>query len=473
MVRQDPSLYSQPFDQQMRTMWHFGFSSGYLFAPYMKQLGYESNFVVTNCRESQLKWAAERGIVLQYPEHWMYEVAWHQVNFYRPDVVFITEPLQLDSKFIKMLTYRPKVVLGWRASIIPAGTDWSEFDVILSNLSALRDIAVRLGAKSAQHFWPGFETRITSEVASTPITHDVVFCGQWTEHHRARNQLISDLVQADISGQLGYSLRAFISGDPHIIPSFIRERSAGARFGLDYYRALRSGSIALDARGTELYGLDPTTGEKIDLFKGETGTNRMLEVTGTGTLLMAEHYDVLSKYFEIGKEIETFRSKEELQEKVRYFKHHPAALDEIARRGHQRCVRDHSMEVRVAQLDEIIKRCLGILPKAVPHQPRGRSETLVAASRSLVLGDFKEVLRLLANIETEAKPAQGLFFTRGRAHLLLGQGVEARRDIEKEISLFPDHEEAKSALDRIQRGGFSVLGQSEMMKYDLVHSVID
>lgn len=448
MAKQDPLLFERPFDEQMQRMWDYGFGSGYLFAPYMKRLGYDAKFVVPNCQQSQLKWMKDHGITPQYPQHWEYEVAWHQINHYRPDVVFFTEPLTLDSKFIRMLPYRPKVILGWRASIIPEGTDWSEFDAILTNLSALRDIAVRLGAKRSLHFWPGFEERLYQLVKSDPITEDLVFCGQWTQYHEARNKLVTDLVTADENKSLGFSLGMYISGSPSIMPQSIAARTRGPRFGVEYCKAIRSGAISLDARGTELFATDPTTGNKIDLFKGETGTNRMLEVTGVGSLLMAEHYPVLSRHFEIGKEIETFKSFGELVEKVRFFRDNPKIRDEIALKGHQRCMRDHSMEVRVEELHSIIETCLGttLYSTVIEGNSVNHAEKLKEVAYCFSSGEYTKIITLLSELIDSDHTVKNLHLLRGRALLLLGKREDAVKDFEQEAHLFPDNQKAQIGL---------------------------
>ncbi|OQX22473.1 MAG: hypothetical protein BWK80_30420 [Desulfobacteraceae bacterium IS3] len=46
--------------------------------------------------------------------------------------------------------------MGWRAASIPRETDWSDFDVIISNHQASLKKALELGVKSTNYFFPGF-----------------------------------------------------------------------------------------------------------------------------------------------------------------------------------------------------------------------------------------------------------------------------------------------------------------------------
>src|SRR4051812_41981002 len=94
-----PGLELRPAMEQMEAIREFGFSSGYAYAPYMAAQGYEPTFIIPNCKRSQYKWAEEHGYPVRYPEAWVKEIAYYQVQHYKPDVLFVAEPLTLDSSF--------------------------------------------------------------------------------------------------------------------------------------------------------------------------------------------------------------------------------------------------------------------------------------------------------------------------------------------------------------------------------------
>jgi len=65
---------------------------------------------------------------------------------------------------------------------------------------------------------------------------------------------------------------------------------------------------------------------------------------------------VLSEHFKPGEELVAFDSGPDLVEKVRHYLKHPQEAAQIARRGQLRAHRDHTYEIRLAQ---ILKVCTG------------------------------------------------------------------------------------------------------------------
>ena len=83
---------------------------------------------------------------------------------------------------------------------------------------------------------------------------------------------------------------------------------------------------------------------------------RLFEATGMGSLLLTDKKNNLNKLFEIDKEIVTYSCKEEALEKVKYLLENPKKLSEIALAGQERTLKDHTYEIRMKELIEIIKQ---------------------------------------------------------------------------------------------------------------------
>lgn len=149
----NPSLASLSFKEQIDALIRDGYGAVHIFPPYMDSVGYEALFIVANNPYSQQQWLNENHINWDRDKDWLYETARHQVETFKPDVLYLSDPVTFDSRFVRSLSWKPSLVIGWKASNIPTGTDWSEFDVMLSNLSSLRDMALKLGAKAAENFF--------------------------------------------------------------------------------------------------------------------------------------------------------------------------------------------------------------------------------------------------------------------------------------------------------------------------------
>jgi len=94
---------------------------------------------------------------------------------------------------------------------------------------------------------------------------------------------------------------------------------------------------------------------------GEYAANvRLFEVTGAGSCLITDWKKNLDTFFEIDKEVVTYKSTEECIEKVQWLINHPEERKEIAKAGQKRTLRDHTFKQRAEQLNSIIQKELSI-----------------------------------------------------------------------------------------------------------------
>ena len=77
---------------------------------------------------------------------------------------------------------------------------------------------------------------------------------------------------------------------------------------------------------------------------------RIFEITMCGGFLLTEYVDDLEKYFQIGKEIDCFHSKEEAVDKIKYYLKNEGIRKEIALAGWERAQKDHSWQDRLYEV---------------------------------------------------------------------------------------------------------------------------
>lgn len=126
-----------------------------------------------------------------------------------------------------------------------------------------------------------------------------------------------------------------------LVPHGVDWRGAADHFR-DLPRIYRSAAIHVDIG--RLYQLDIVT-------------MRVFDVVAAGGFLLAEHSEGLAELFELGRELETWRSPAELLAKVRHYRAHPEQRRAIAAAGQERVRRDHSIARRV----ETLGSSLGLL----------------------------------------------------------------------------------------------------------------
>ncbi len=87
----------------------------------------------------------------------------------------------------------------------------------------------------------------------------------------------------------------------------------------------------------------------------ETGLSlRVWDVLGCGGFLLTNYQAEIPDYFEIGRDLETYSSPDELEEKVRYYLSHEDERVEIAVNGYEKTAKHHTYELRIAEMIRIL-----------------------------------------------------------------------------------------------------------------------
>lgn len=347
---ENPHLAARPHAEIVQRLLEEGFSDIHMFAPHMRRYGYDGLLVVPNDAVSQARWwidnvsadlpsGPQRGDIILRA----------QVETLRPRVLYMVDAITWDSKFIRSLEHRPPVVASWRAADIPPHVDWTELDLFISGLSGVRELAGRLGARRVEAFHPGFDSGVLPRIAGIARDRDIVFCGSISPNqHATRVVALQRLAEASEAPSGGFSLDLHLNAGGSALPPAVERHRRPAVFGIGMYRRLASAKMTIDIRGNIRSGRieDPVLHRDTDLARDETMNMRIFEATGCGTFLLTEHYGNLSEYFEIGREIETFRDAEEMIDKIRFYLRHDALRERIARNGQERCLREHNISLR-------------------------------------------------------------------------------------------------------------------------------
>ena len=83
------------------------------------------------------------------------------------------------------------------------------------------------------------------------------------------------------------------------------------------------------------------------LYQRDIVTMRVFDILACGGFILTDHSDALSELFTIGEELDTYRSAEELDQKVRFYLDHPDLARSMAQRGRERVLHDHTIAARV------------------------------------------------------------------------------------------------------------------------------
>ena len=87
----------------------------------------------------------------------------------------------------------------------------------------------------------------------------------------------------------------------------------------------------------------------------ETGLSlRIWDILGCGGFLLTNYQAEIPEYFEIGRDLETYESMEELEDKTGYYLSHNEERVEIAINGYEKVAKYHTYEIRLAQMLKIL-----------------------------------------------------------------------------------------------------------------------
>lgn len=368
-----PQLAEQSFDTQLAQMLATGFSGGHNVAPYMNPAQWRSQYIVLNGVAAQQRWAIEHGLSAHAPAR---EIVLAQLRHYQPDVLYLSDIPGFDFSILAELSKRPFVV-GWHATSVSDRTPWSSFDLVLSGISRIREEVLQRGAKAAVRYMPAAPAFVATTL-TPPRRQGVVFSGSFYGGiHDQRAQQFRQLSQAVSS--IGLDIH---TPQPFALDAQDAIRFHPAVFGHDVLSLYASHPVVLDSRGN--FNLADNGGPR------ETSNMRIFEATRAGSLLLTEFSPNLSDYFELGQEIETYRSFDELVDKIRFYcsPDNEAARQCIADAGLARVRREHLIEHRAAQIESILdqyvpKASIQVAVKALPDAFGLRAEA--GSERGFVL----------------------------------------------------------------------------------------
>ncbi|MEM9800336.1 MAG: glycosyltransferase [Planctomycetota bacterium] len=131
-------------------------------------------------------------------------------------------------------------------------------------------------------------------------------------------------------------------------------------WGDEDWREVGANAPGLSYMGQAAFGHELTlvyngAGINVDvnrIYQPDVVPIRVFDVLACGGFMLAENSKALMELFEVGVELESYRTLGELEDKVAHYREHPEEAREIARRGHAAVRERHTMRSRVKRLLE-------------------------------------------------------------------------------------------------------------------------
>lgn len=330
-------------------------TSGY-YSKSLKKLDWDANEIVVDDWNSQSKWAQENNTRHQNPvdsllkllpfpiktrfrlvDKWIFSILLSQVKYYKPDVVYFHHLNLLEPNELRIIKKQTNLIVGQIASPLPKEDTLYEFDLLISSFPHYVKKFRRMGINSQYLKWCA-EKSILKRVGKFKRIYNVSYVGAFSPHHSKGNKVFEELTRSQNVDFWGYGENTLRPGSP------IKKSLHGQAWGKDMYEIYAKSKIVVNRH--------------INVSGKYANNMRMYEATLMGALLITDYKKNISEIFVDGKEILTYYNSKDLIKKVKYYLIHPNEGEKIAKAGQKRTLKDHSYEVRMKELDKILKQYL-------------------------------------------------------------------------------------------------------------------
>jgi len=329
------------------------FGTADFYSKNLKNLGHKAEEFIINNQILQKQWAREHNIKYRksrfqripkirsyFKSNWMTKILEAQILEFKPDIIYNKNLGILKPTFLEKIKKYTKLLVGQIACPLPSNDYLKPYHLIISSFPHYVKRFRNKGIRS-EYLKIGFEKSILDKLKETNEKYDAVFVGGISRHHNKIIEAFEYLVKNNIPIDFwGYGFKKLLPNSP------IRNKHHGKAWALNMYNILYNAKISINRH--------------IDVAENYANNMRLYESTGVGTMLITDLKDNLNELFEIGREIETYSSKEELAEKIKYYLTHEDERKKIAQAGQQRTLKDHTYEIRMKELIEILNKYLNI-----------------------------------------------------------------------------------------------------------------
>jgi len=349
-----PEMINKNYEQQKKTLFSECFGTADFFSKNLKKLGHQAKEIILNNEILQKQWAKEhktkyfKGYFKNFPKlnkyflsNWEEKILEEQIKEFAPDIIYCQSVYKPGKKFLNKIKKYTKLTVAQTAYKLPNKKyfePYEPYDLIISSLPNQVQLFRDLG-KNSEYLKLAFESTILNKVKKFKNGYNVTHIGGYGSIHNERNEVLEKVAKKINTDFWGYSIDNLNEN------SIIRKTYCGEKWGIDMYNILYNSKITLT--------------KHIEKVAGDYANNMTLyEATGCGCLLITDFKNNLGDIFEIGKEIETYKSSDELIEKIQYYLTHEDERKKIVEAGQKRTLKDHTYEIRMKELMDIFNKYL-------------------------------------------------------------------------------------------------------------------
>ncbi|PZV15271.1 MAG: hypothetical protein DCF20_10830 [Pseudanabaena sp.] len=343
-----PDVELLPYEQHQNKLISDNFIWTFALILRLRESGYEVEIAIVNDENLQRKWAVEKG--KDFNRDWQFSIPYQQIQNFHPDIIWSGCPFNYYGRFFREIKPFCKLLFTWISCPWSNQLDFSGIDCVLTSDIALQAAFEKLGV-SSQVLLPAFEPRILKQLENHSLIRDIPlsFVGGLSSGHRSRKEMLNKLAKLYQIQIWGYRFKQPVSGLRSLLNRIKGEiedyrldtHHNGEVWGMEMYRILQRSFLTIDI--------------VIDMDIGMAGSMRMFEATGLGTLLLTYDAPNMPDLFASDCEVATYRTGNELIDKIKYYLEHKEEGEKIASAGQKRTLTEHNTLKRSRELMNIFE----------------------------------------------------------------------------------------------------------------------
>jgi len=351
LYKKNSDFFYLNYNEQKNAIFNNCFGVANFYSKNLKKLGHVAQEIIYNNEVLQKQWAKEKK--LKYSKsyfknipklrtwlksNWEEKILKAQIEEFSPDIIYCQNLSYPNQNFLQELKKRVKLIIGQVACPIDFDKQkLKAFDIILTSFPHYVDRFKKIGINS-EYFKIGFEDSIIKKLKKSEKQNEAVFVGGFSKRHSEAINIFEYLAKNTNLNFWGYGANELSAN------SIIKQNHRGESWGINMYNILYNSRISINRH--------------IDAAENYANNMRLYESTGVGTMLITDNKNNINELFKVGKEIETYKSKEELLEKINYYLSHEEERDKIAKAGQARTLKDHTYKTRMKELVQILNKYL-------------------------------------------------------------------------------------------------------------------
>lgn len=348
---QQPNISADSYNQHRQKLLDYQFGTADFYSKNLSLLGHDAQDLIINDPRLQKKWAREHNLTvwndfydripvwrIWHKSPWLEKILLNQINDFEPDIVYCQDLSCPSQTLLKKIKRKRRLIVGQVASAVECKKDkLAAFDLIVSSMPHLVK-QFRAQKINSEYLGIGFGAKQLARTRPA-LKFDTVFVGGFSRHHLKDPGFVKNFEYVAQKTKIdfwGYGIKN-LSPD-----SVIRKTYHGELWGKDMYTVLGQAKIGINRH--------------IPAAENNANNMRLFETTGMGALLITDHKTNLNHIFTIDKEVVSYKTKEELEEKILYYLSHEKERQQIAKQGQKKTLSRYTYTHRMKELETILHK---------------------------------------------------------------------------------------------------------------------